>query len=158
MNNIHARLVTPMCVNFFWKTDWRLQEKNIGYGLLPIPCPRDAEISTLLREWMRMKETARRQAISKLTPDYSRVLKCYSERLASSEFESPMMSSSRSGSSHLVLMIGNSIFERVCSLCACITMLPVEQDNRLTSCLSMPPVSCRQGPRRAACVHPSMRN
>jgi hypothetical protein len=56
---------------------------NTGYLPSPIPCERDREISGLLRHWMKLDDLARQGEASVITDAQRRVLRAYSERMAS---------------------------------------------------------------------------
>jgi hypothetical protein len=58
------------------------RDNNRGYGPLPIPQPRDNEISNLLRRWMALDDTSREQSALQVGDEHLFVLLAYSERMA----------------------------------------------------------------------------
>lgn len=70
-------------MSIFSSVEWLRAENNSGYGTLPIPQPRDEEISALLRSWLSLEEPVRRAALSQISEDYRFTLIGYSERMAS---------------------------------------------------------------------------
>jgi hypothetical protein len=72
-----------MIVNLFSAADWLQAAKNPGYGKLPIPQARDAEISGLLRTWAGMEEHSRILAAREILEEQRFTLLAYSERMAS---------------------------------------------------------------------------
>jgi hypothetical protein len=87
--------------DLFASCDWLLSQNNRGYGTLPIPQPRDSEISTLsrqskrqpstprairpnlLRAWIALDEVARKQSALEISDEQRPTLLAYSERMAS---------------------------------------------------------------------------
>lgn len=72
-----------MTTSIFTSATWLRDENNIGYGTRPIPHPRDAEISALLRAWLSLAEPLRIAALTQISEDYRFTLLAYSERMAS---------------------------------------------------------------------------
>jgi hypothetical protein len=72
-----------MGIDFFSSADWLHRESNRGYGLLPIPQPRDDQISDLLRAWMTQDEATRKQSALQISDEQRLTLLTYSERMAS---------------------------------------------------------------------------
>jgi hypothetical protein len=70
-------------MSIFASVEWLRAENNSSYGTLPIPQPRDMEISALLRSWLSLEEPSRNDALSQVSADYRFTLIGYSERLAS---------------------------------------------------------------------------
>lgn len=69
--------------DMFSSADYLQDENNQGYVLLPIPSPRDAEITSLLREWAAMDEPSRSAALAQISDAQRWTLLGYSERMAS---------------------------------------------------------------------------
>lgn len=67
----------------FASVEWLKVEKNHGYGTLPIPSQRDAEISGLLRAWLALDGSSRNTALAQVAEEYRLTLLGYSERMAS---------------------------------------------------------------------------
>ena len=67
----------------FAAPDWLSVTENNGYGLLPIPHPRDDEIKTLILRWIAFDVTSRQQAAAAIKEDQRFTLLAYSERMAS---------------------------------------------------------------------------
>jgi hypothetical protein len=63
--------------------DWLKVDQNKGYGPLPIPNERDAQISSLLRDWMALDESSRVASSRQLSKDCGSTLRAFSERMAS---------------------------------------------------------------------------
>ncbi|MHB1552238.1 MAG: hypothetical protein ACYDEU_08015 [Vulcanimicrobiaceae bacterium] len=72
-----------MNTDLFAAADWLKAENNHGYGTLPIPSQRDAEISSLLRAWLNLDESSRNAALSQIPEEHRFTLLGYSERMAS---------------------------------------------------------------------------
>lgn len=68
--------------NLFSTADCLKSSNNRGYGRLPIPQPRDAEIGALLERWASLDAPARRTAAQQLALEQRDVLLAYSERMA----------------------------------------------------------------------------
>lgn len=62
---------------------WLNIDNNKGYGTLPIPQPRDAEISDLLRAWLALDAPARMATGQGLLQEQRFTLLAFSERMAS---------------------------------------------------------------------------
>jgi len=69
--------------NHFEAAEWLRATNNRGYGPLPIPQPRDAEIEALLRSWMALDESTRQAAAQGIAEEQRFTLLAYSERMAS---------------------------------------------------------------------------
>jgi hypothetical protein len=69
--------------NVFASADWLKSDNNHGYGTLPIPSPRDAQISALLHDWLKLDEPSRNAALSGISEEHRFTLLGYSERMAS---------------------------------------------------------------------------
>jgi hypothetical protein len=69
--------------NLFSLADWLRAENNRGYGPLPIPQPRDAEISNLLKNWMALDGPSRMASAIGIQEEQRFTLLAYSERMAS---------------------------------------------------------------------------
>jgi hypothetical protein len=72
-----------MSTNLFAAADWLKVKNNQGLGVLPIPQPRDLEISELLRVWMVLDESARQASAQEILEEQRFTLLGYSERMAS---------------------------------------------------------------------------
>ncbi len=71
-----------MKTNLFASSDCLKDENNHGYGTLPIPIQRDAELSDLLNAWLDLDELSRNAALSQITEEHRWTLLSYSERMA----------------------------------------------------------------------------
>jgi hypothetical protein len=69
--------------DLFASCDWLRGQNNSGYGKLPIPRPRDSEISNLLRAWIALDEVGRKQSALEISNEQRSTLLAYSERMAS---------------------------------------------------------------------------
>ena len=69
--------------DLFASCDWLRSQNNRGYGMLPIPQPRDSEISNLLRAWIALDEVDRKQSALEISDEQRPTLLAYSERMAS---------------------------------------------------------------------------
>jgi hypothetical protein len=69
--------------DLFASCDWLRSQNNRGYGMLPIPQPRDTEISNLLRAWIALDEVDRKQSALEISDEQRPTLLAYSERMAS---------------------------------------------------------------------------
>lgn len=58
-------------------------KNNNRYGPLPIPQPRDGEITEVLRAWMALDEPTRQVAAQRILEEQRNTLLAYSERMAS---------------------------------------------------------------------------
>jgi hypothetical protein len=72
-----------MRTNLFAAADWLKVENNQGFGLLPIPRPRDGEIEALLCSWMALDAQARQASAQGILEEQRFTLLGYSERMAS---------------------------------------------------------------------------
>src|SRR5690348_3364216 len=63
--------------------EWLRREKNVGYGKLPIPQPRDLQITDSLQRFRNMDEPSRQRELEALRDDDKFVYLAYSERMAS---------------------------------------------------------------------------
>jgi hypothetical protein len=69
--------------DLFASCDWLGGQNNREYGKLPIPQPRDSEISNLLRTWIALDEVDRKQSALEISIEQRWMLLAYSERMAS---------------------------------------------------------------------------
>jgi len=69
--------------DLFSSASWLSLDSNRGYGSLPIPKPRDKEISHLIRTWIELDEPLRKASAAQMTDEQTRILLAYSERMAS---------------------------------------------------------------------------
>ncbi|MGH8021736.1 MAG: hypothetical protein ACREIA_26330 [Opitutaceae bacterium] len=67
----------------FSGADWLSVTENNGYGLLPIPHPRDDEIKALILRWIALDVASRQQTAAAIKEDQRFTLLAYSERMAS---------------------------------------------------------------------------
>jgi hypothetical protein len=67
----------------FFSADWLLTENNHGYGKVPIPQPRDGEITSQIKNWMGLSELARQESASHILDKQRFLFLAYSERMAS---------------------------------------------------------------------------
>jgi hypothetical protein len=72
-----------MTTNLFAAADWLKAENNQGLDALPIPQPRDLEISELLRTWMTLDKFGRQASAQGVLETQRFTLLGYSERMAS---------------------------------------------------------------------------
>jgi hypothetical protein len=72
-----------MSTNLFAAAEWLTVRNNHGYGPLPIPQPRDTQISELLRSWMALDAPTRQASARGILPEQRFTLLAYSERMAS---------------------------------------------------------------------------
>ena len=72
-----------MNTDIFANADWLNVDNNHGYGALPIPQARDAEISGLLRAWMMLADSDRKAVAGGVLEEQRFTLLAYSERMAS---------------------------------------------------------------------------
>jgi hypothetical protein len=80
---VEERRLATMNNNLFVSCDWLRGQNNRGYGRLPIPQPRDSEISKLLRAWIALDEVDRNQSALEISDEQRPTLLAYSERMAS---------------------------------------------------------------------------
>jgi len=72
-----------MPTNHFAGADWLTVKNNQGYGTLPIPQPRDADIGELLRTWAALDAPTRQTSAQGILEEQRFRLLAYSERMAS---------------------------------------------------------------------------
>ena len=70
-------------MDIFSSATWLNVDSNIGYGTLPIPQPRDSEITNLLETWVGLNEVERQAAAQRIVESQRFTLLAYSERMAS---------------------------------------------------------------------------
>lgn len=71
-----------MSAHIFATADWLDVDQNRGYGLAPIPSPRDDEIESLIAEWQRLDSLHRSEAAAFISEDQRFTLLAFSERMA----------------------------------------------------------------------------
>ena len=71
-----------MSSNLLASADWLKVQYNHGYGNLPIPSQRDAEIEGLLRKWLKLDEASRNAALAQAAAEHLFTLLSYGERMA----------------------------------------------------------------------------
>ena len=70
--------------NPFSIAEWLRSTRIVGYGPMPIPQPRDFEITDLLESWTKLNGSQRESAALQIIPDeQGRTLLAYGERMAS---------------------------------------------------------------------------
>jgi hypothetical protein len=67
----------------FSDVHWLDVAENKGYGLLPIPNPRDEEIKTLILRWSALDTVSRQRAAAAIRENQRFTLLAFSERMAS---------------------------------------------------------------------------
>lgn len=70
-------------MDIFLIATWLNFDSNIGYGGLPIPQPRDSEITQLLNAWVGLDKSIRQVAAQQIREPQRFTLLAYSERMAS---------------------------------------------------------------------------
>jgi hypothetical protein len=69
--------------NPFSSAEWLRSTRNLGYGPLPIPQPRDFEITDLLESWTKLNSSERESAPLQISHEQTQTLLAYGARMAS---------------------------------------------------------------------------
>jgi hypothetical protein len=69
--------------NPFSSAEWLRSTRNVGYGPLPIPQPRDFEITALLESWTKLNRSQKESAALQISVEQQQTLRAYGARMAS---------------------------------------------------------------------------
>jgi hypothetical protein len=70
-------------MDIFSNAGWLNSDSNVGYGALPMPQPRDHEITNLLNDWLQLNNLVRQVVTQQVKESQRFTLLAYSERMAS---------------------------------------------------------------------------